>query len=323
MERTTDVLLRVASLYHIQGETMESIAHQLDVSRSTVSRLLKEARDRGVVRVSVVDPERPMNRIQQRLQDAFGIRVHLVTVRPGASNLLRLEQVAKVAAGILDDNVRDGDVIGVAWGTTTSAIASSLRPRDLTGITVVGLNGGANHHTTGLPYVGSILQRYAEAFHGQEMLLPLPAFFDRAETRDAMWQERSTQHVLAVRANTRIAVFGVGGFESEVQSHVYASNYLSDADYIGLKKDGAVGDVCTVMLRADGTWRDIPFNSRASGMTPDELRRIERRLCVVTGVKKSKPLLAALRAGVVTDLVVDMETARAVVTRMMPDKQLD
>ena len=57
MDRNNELLLRVARLYHVQSETMDAIAHQLGVSRSTVSRLLKEARDRGLVRVSIVDPE--------------------------------------------------------------------------------------------------------------------------------------------------------------------------------------------------------------------------------------------------------------------------
>src|SRR5699024_8907363 len=123
--------------------------------------------------------------------------------------------------------VRNDDTVGIAWGTTTAAMAAQLRPRDLSGVTIVGLNGGANQSTTGLPYVGSILQRFATAFNADEQLFPLPAFFDDPATRQAMWAERSTQHMLAVRARTRVAVFGVGGLGSELQSHVYASNSLS------------------------------------------------------------------------------------------------
>ena len=50
---------------------------------------------------------------------------------------------------------------------------------------MVSLNGGANHRTTGLPYVGSILQRFTAAFHGEEQFLALPAFFDNPGTRTA------------------------------------------------------------------------------------------------------------------------------------------
>ena len=49
---------------------------------------------------------------------------------------------------------------------------------------------------------------------------------------------------------------------------------------------------------------------------PDVLRRIPVRLCVVSGVSKAIPLLGALRAGVMTHLVVDSEAARALLNRM-------
>ncbi len=323
MDRNNELLLRVARLYHVQSETMDAIAHQLGVSRSTVSRLLKEARERGLVRVSVVDPERPMTRLAELFDRYFHVNAHLVHVRTGASGVFRLDQVAKVAAKLIDETIHDGDTIGVAWGTTTSAIAVQLSPRDLSGVTVVGLNGGANHRTTGLPYVGSILQRFASSFRGEEQLFTLPAFFDNPRTKEAMWQERSTQHLLEVRASSRVAVFGVGGLGSELQSHVYAANYLDAADLTELARENVVGDVCTIMLREDGSWRDVRFNERATGITPAELRAIPRRICVVSGMPKAAPVLGALRAGVMTDLVIDDETARAVLRRMRPGLRTD
>ena len=321
-DKSSEALITVARMYYVQAETMDAIAHHLGVSRSTVSRLLKEARERGLVRVTIVDPDRPLGRLADLFQQHFRVNAHIVQVRPGASNVFRLDQVARTAADILGELVTDGDTVGVAWGTTTSAIATHLRPRDLSGVTVIGLNGGANHQTTGLPYVGSILHRFADAFRGQEQLLALPAFFDDPATREAMWRERSTRHILRVRDSCRIALFGVGALGADLQSHVYASNYLSADDLDDLQRQGVVGDVCTVMLREDGSYRDLDINRRATGMTPAELQRVPRRICVVSGLAKASPVLGALRAGVATDLVIDQETARAVLARMKPGIRL-
>ena len=321
-DKSSEALITVARMYYVQAETMDAIAHHLGVSRSTVSRLLKEARERGLVRVTIVDPDRPLGRLADLFQQHFRVNAHIVQVRPGASNVFRLDQVARTAADILGELVTDGDTVGVAWGTTTSAIATHLRPRDLSGVTVIGLNGGANHQTTGLPYVGSILHRFADAFRGQEQLLALPAFFDDPATREAMWRERSTRHILRVRDSCRIALFGVGALGADLQSHVYASNYLNPDDLDDLQRQGVVGDVCTVMLREDGSYRDLEINRRATGMTPAELQRVPRRICVVSGLAKASPVLGALRAGVATDLVIDQETARAVLARMKPGIRL-
>ena len=60
------------------------------------------------------------------------------------------------------------------------------------------------------------------------------------------------------------------------------------------------------------------LNERATGPTPVELQRIPRRVCVVAGDNKVAPLLAALRAGVVTDLVVDEITATGLLEAAEP-----
>lgn len=173
---------------------------------------------------------------------------------------------------------------------------------------MVQLNGAANTRTSGVSYAGGLIDEIGASFEASVHHFPVPAFFDYADTRAAMWRERSVRRVLDVQARTDLAVFSVGALTG-VPSHVYSAGYLDPEDVATLDSAGVAGDVCTVFLRPDGTYRDIAINSRATGPTPDQLRRIPRRLCVVAGDNKVEPLRAALAAGVVTDLVIDELTA--------------
>lgn len=312
--RDEDVLL-AATLYYVQDETMAAIAHQLGTSRSTVSRLLKYARESGMVRVSIQNPDRP-SKLSSAIQRIFGVRTHIVTVRDGASDMFRLDQVAKVAAQVFSQLIKPGYTIGVAWGTTITAVANQLVPNPTTAVRVVGLNGGANATTKGIPYVGSIYSKIADNFSGQVVHLPLPAFFDYASTKEAMWRERSVQAVQEIQRRIDVAMFGVGGLDSPLQSHVYSANYLDEEDLAQLRAEKVVGDVCTVMLREDGSYADISLNARATGLTPKQLRQLPRRICVVSGVAKAAPALGALRARVATDLIIDEATAHAILERL-------
>ena len=96
---------------------------------------------------------------------------------------------------------------------------------------------------------------------------------------------------------------------SRLPSHVYAGGFLDPDEIAAVQKDGVVGDVCTVLIREDGS-TDMPLNQRASGPKPEALRTVPRRLCVVSGASKALPLLGALRTGVATDLVLDDRAAR-------------
>lgn len=365
-----------ASMYYVQGETMEVIAHHLGVSRSTVSRLLERARATGIVRIELTQPG-GAGSIEGRFASLFGVRAQIVPVREGATEIHRLQQVAGIAAARMVELAADlaerraaeapsvsvagggaekmgegepgeagsagaagprdsgapggadgssvpsdpsgalsaggrGVVVGVAWGTTMSEVSAALPTRPVPGLTVVQLNGATDPMEMG-PSAGEVLSRVGQALGARVVAFPVPAFFDHVATREAMWSERSVRRVLALARSADLAVFGVGSVvQGVLPSQVYEGGHVSRADRVALRRERVVGDVCTVLLRADGSWSDIALNARATGPTPAQLARIPRRLCVVAGRAKAPALLAALRARVATDLVVDDATARAV-----------
>lgn len=303
---------RVAVLHYRDGVTMEAIAHQLRMSRSTVSRLLKDARASGIVRVTVAEPiarDEDVREVERR----FGIRVVSVPVWSDLPDPERLDVVARAAARLLEDSLREQDRprVGLAWGMTVGAVVAALEPLNCQA-QVIQLNGAANPSATGLPYAGAILSSAARAWRGSVLQFPVPAFFDHASTRDAMWRESTVRAVVEAQDAADVAVFGVGSLGPGTRSHVYLGGYLATRELAGLLEAGVVGDVCTIMLRADGSHEGIALNGRSSGMSPDRMRRIPRRLCVASGTSKARAVLAALRAGSVSDLVADADLVRGI-----------
>ena len=201
-----------ASMYYVQGETMEVIAHHLRVSRSTVSRLLARARQEGVVRVTLVQPG-GAGSLEGRMTQAFGVRTHIVPVREGTTEIHRLQQVASVAAAHMVDliealaeqagnggpQVQDpagsggegsvqgrgsgGVVVGVAWGTTMSEVSAALPSRSVPGLTVVQLNGASDPVREG-PSAGEVLSRMRLSLGARTISFPVPAFFDHVRGGD-------------------------------------------------------------------------------------------------------------------------------------------
>ena len=299
-----------ARMYYGESQTMEAIASSLSVSRSTVSRMLRDAREAGLVQISLRPPEaHRVEELGRRLSRQYGVQAHVVPMETGEDERERLHTVVETGAALLDEMLEPGTTLGVAWGTTMAALLSKVPTRPVPGLRIVQLNGAINVEGSGLTYIATVLARAATRWDATVHQFPVPAFFDYPATREAMWHERSVQRVLDVQRQATVAVFSVGAFDAEVPSHVYTHNYLTEEDLHSLRADGAVGDVCTVFLRADGSYRDISMNARGSGTPPDQLTRIPRRLLVAAGSRKALPLRAALRAGVATDLVVDEVTA--------------
>ena len=311
LPRDLAAALSAATAHYLQGETMEAIAERMGVSRSTVSRLLKQARASGLVEIRIRSPLEAPRLLARQLHDRYRITTHAVSVPGDASHVERLELVAAAASDVIDAHVGSHMTIGIAWGSTLAAVSRHLRPKPTSGTLFVQLNGSGNTHTTGLGYASDLLSRFGRAFSAQAQQFPVPAFFDDPATKTALWRERSMRRILDAQARMDTVIFSVGAPGSSVPSHVYAGGYLEESDLQELIRERVVGDVATVFYRADGSSADIALNARATGPALIQLVRVPRRICVVAGESKLDSVRGALAAGLVTDLVIDEPTARA------------
>ncbi|MDP9735157.1 DNA-binding transcriptional regulator LsrR (DeoR family) [Flavobacterium sp. 260] len=308
----TQQALRAAHLYYLQDLTMDAIADELGTSRSSVSRLLKYARDTGLVDIQIRSPLDQAAALSRNIRARFGVHAHVVPVPDHTSDVDRLERVALSAARILTQYVESNMVIGISWGSTVSAVSRYLVPKTTHGSTVVQINGAANTRTTGIVYASEILRRFGEAYGAFVQQFPVPAFFDDPATKEALFRERSIRRVLDLHERMDLVVFGVGAPQAPVPSHVYSGGYLDPSDRDELTEAGVVGDVSTVFYRADGSWKDIGVNARAGAPDLDTIKRAPRRVCVVAGRSKAASLKGALAAGLVTDLILDESVGQAI-----------
>ncbi len=305
--------LRAAQLYYMQDQTMEVIAAELGTSRSSVSRLLSLARELGIVDIQVRSPLESGARLEMELRTRHRVNAHVVPAPDRLSDVERLERVALTAARLLPRYIDANLVVGIAWGSTVSAISRHLPQKETHNTVIVQLNGAGNTETTGIEYASDILGRFGAAFHARTQQFPVPALFDDPSTREALWRERSMRRVLDLQDRLDVAIFGLGSSLAAVPSRVHIGGYLERSDYASLADDEVVGDVATVFYRADGSWADVALNARSSGPGLDRIRRAARRICIVSGAQKLETLRGALAAGIVTDLVIDEGLARRLV----------
>ncbi|UZX03526.1 sugar-binding transcriptional regulator [Arthrobacter sp. CDRTa11] len=305
--------LRAAQMYYLQDLTMDAIARELRTSRSTVSRLLSTARNSGLVQIQIRNPMDTGPELEGMIRKEFNVDAHVVPVLETLNEAETLDRVARQAARTIGPLVDSKAIIGVAWGSTLSAVSRHLTRKITHDSVIVQLNGAGNMHTTGITYASDIMRRFGSAYGARVEQFPVPAFFDHAGTKTAMWNERSVQRVLELQSRMSMAIFGVGSVDADFPSHVYSGGYLDENDLKILANSDVVGDVATVFFRGDGSSDGIVLNERSTGPALDQLRQVRRRICVVSGASKINGLRGALTAGLATDLILDEATARRLV----------
>lgn len=310
-ERIYQEALSVATMYYYQGLTTEAIAREMNFSRPKVSRLLSHARSSGMVEIRIVNIQKALSPLEDEIRDRYGLEaVHIVPVPELMGEVVWLERVARYAANYLNTILNAGDTLAIAWGTTISEIASNLIPRRVPDMRIVQLNGSGNTFTPDNRYAASILQHYAQNYQANVMLFPVPTFFDYRETKAAMWRERSVRRIIEIQNDATVLLYSIGAVNAGVPSHVYSKGYLDASDLAELERERVIGDLATVFFRDDGTWEDIPINQRTSGPPLSLFREKKRAICAVSGRKKIPGLQAALKARLMSELIVDEPTAR-------------
>ena len=307
--------VKVARMYYYQNMKTTAIAKEMNFSRSTVSRLLSFAKNEGLVNIQVLDPSEEPQHMEKMILDKFNLqKVHVVPVPEIVGEAERLDRTAQFAAKHLNTLFDSRMILGIAWGTTLSAISSHLLMKTTHESQIVQLNGAGNTQTMGIEYASEIIMRFAKNYSARAHLFPVPTFFDFAETKKALWKERSIKRLLDLQENADLLIYSIGAVNAGIPSQVYSGGYLDEKDFIELDKLNVVGDIATHFFREDGSFTGIPINERVSGPNL-ELVQQKYGICVVSGLAKIQGLYAALNGNLMRELIVDEPTARELINK--------
>ena len=302
-DRRTAYLARVASLYYELGKNQQEIAEDLGVSRPAVSRLLSEAREKGIVEITIHYPWRTSPELERRLCQAFQLRRAIVLVREQKSDEDMLVGLGILASHFFQDLLWDGMIIGISWGRALYQLIRALTPRSLLQSEVVQFVGASGNESS--PTDGPLLAQLLSSRLGcQCRYLYAPVIVDNAETRQSLLQSRSIRDTLDRASQCHVALVGIGSTAPELSS-MQTARYLSVEELREMRRCGAVGDVCAHYYDINGRYLDIEVNRRTISVAREDLAQIDLVIGVGGGEQKADSILGALRGGYVNVLITD------------------
>lgn len=313
--RQDDEIVQAAWLYYVGNLSQQQVSDRLGLSRFKVNRMLADAREQGMVRISVEHRTSATLALADRLADAFGLEEVQVAPVPAPTEDQDYE---RTAVGILAASylvrIASGDqrrVIGLGWGRTLSAMADNLSGLTNRNLTFVSLMGSVTHATHTAP--GVVCVRLAQQTGGRAMLLPAPFVADSEAACAMFLDQRLVRDTLRVARNASHAVMSVG--ECRDGAILFETGLFSPAQMAELRRHNVVGDCCGVFFTADGAVADIPLNRCTPCVKPAEMGNMDV-LLTAGGTSKAVATLAVLRAGFVNRLIIDEALARAVIDRV-------
>ncbi len=308
-------MTRVAQLYHQANLRQTEIAERLNLSQARVSRLLKEALDREVVRITVQVPVGVNADLEGELEARYGITEAVVTdsAAPAADGTVDeaqlMRDIGQAAAYHLETTLRPNDVVGVsAWSATLLATVSAMHPLPgPTRIRVVQLLGGVGNPNAAM-HATELTRRFALTLRGQPVLLPAPGVVGSAEARKVLERDPNVQATMALFKSVTVALLGVGAIDPS-PALAESGNVFTAREQSAVARAGGVGDVCLRFYNRQGQALGTAVDQRVIGMTLDQLRRVPRKVAIAGGPRKVEAIRAAMHGGLIDVLVTDRVTA--------------
>ena len=299
-----------ARRYFLDGASKSEIAAELGISRFKVARLLDDARRDGIVRIEIGAPPEIDVELSTELAARYSLRDALVVRTMDGPDDFKREQLGRACAELLTQTLEAHDVLGISWGRTLHSMVGHLSR--LPACTVVQIVGSVPTLELDVNSM-EVVRRVADCAGGPVYPLPVPLLVDSPEMAAALRSDPHVHKTIAMFDQLTKAVVGIGAWTasgSTVRSALPVE--LSAA----LDAAGAVADICSNVLDADGhEIRAGGLPGRLIAISPDQLRAVPDVVAIAGGAQKTPAILAALRSGLIHQLITDEEAARLLLAK--------
>ena len=288
-------LAYVARRYYLDDQRQSDIARELGISRPMVSRLLAEARELGVVEITVHDPETRAARLLERLRGMSSVRGGVLIEDSGDNDdeNRRLSEGAVQLLGQLG-----AKRLGVGWGYLIGQIVSWLEKNPQTDSSVTDI----------CPLVGNAsipartyqsnenIRLMAQQLGASPHFLYLPALPESIEEKEVLCSTELYRQVYREWEALDTALVNIGDYPS-------SPDFASLVRYGSLLQERrACGRMLVYYFNEDGyvIESDQDF---AIQIPIDVLRRCPNIIGVCSANTSAKAVRGALRSGFFTHIV--------------------
>lgn len=303
-----NVLAMVANLYYNSELTQNQIAERLYTSRSKISRMLKEARELGIVEIYIREPWERNLEDEHQMQEFFQLKnVRVIKQKDTDKEMVR-NLIYEAAAYYLDSIIKENMVVGISWGNTLYHVVKYIAANNHKNIpiTVVPIMGAATLNSPEKDGL-DLSKDLASAYGGKYHYVYAPLFVKNKEVKESLIQDDNIKNALNLAKNADVILTSVG-------SIVYKSwsNYLSEKTLAVLEEKGVVGHIGGHFYDIQGQELDTALAGRMIGVDTDDLKRCKETICIAFGEKKAEAVLGAVRGKYIDTLIIDDKCAEKI-----------
>ncbi|MEZ7826421.1 MAG: sugar-binding domain-containing protein [Aquiluna sp.] len=308
-------LARVAEMHFIQRMDQKLIASRIHASRSTVSRMLKEAIDSGIVDFKINHPLARDSQLEKQLSKTLKLREVWVSKLESATTRDEGRIIGELGARCIDQQIPKIGSLAICWGSATKLVVESLETnpdKHVHVIQMIGSMGTSDSTNDGV----ELTKMAARRLKGTYELLNAPLVVDDEASALSLLRQSAISRVLDAAEAADCALVGLGAISLN-SSALVAAGYLTADEVSDALVLGAVGDVSGILIDSGGKEVVSKFSSRVIGLKPPRIKNIKNTVAVAFGQDKLQIIQAAALGEYIDILITDSSTARSLISSSM------
>lgn len=306
MERDNERLrkiLEVAKMYYIENFTQNEIAKELNMSRPSISKMLNEAKESGIVTININSPFSDNEVLLEKIIKKYNLKGGEV-VTEKSENLVNDEGMYKVGIEFLKKNLNGIKNFGLGWGSLIEELILRLEKGEISNLKgkALPLIGNIN-----LSFKGYHTNELARIFSEKTGVTPLYLFSPACLT------SLQEQEVIKNLENYQVIEKHWESLEGaliEICSHPTVPD-MGTAVRFGkkLNEKKAVGNILAYYYDKDGKIIKGE-NDFTIQVSLENLKKIKKVIGIVSSKTNKNAVIGALNLGIFTHIIVSERIAK-------------
>ena len=230
-------IIKVVEMHYKQGLSQQEIGKKLNVSRTTISRALAQAKKQGYVQIKINYPEDSAINLEGRLEERFGLKEAVIASSLNENDLK--EEIAFFASDYLLRTLKNHMTIALTRGVTlqnmVEFLGKDVRLKFLKtdDVNVVPLMAATNISVSmdkgyRMAYSNYLIEEVAKIINGNSYQMLAPQYVTSPEAKKVFMEEKSIKEVFDLAKSADIAVAGIGTLDH--------NSALTNAEFIPMEE---------------------------------------------------------------------------------------
>lgn len=297
------LMAEVATLYYEKSLTQQEIADVLGLTRQTVSKLINDAKNEGIVEIKVRNPQKDCGEMEDEICKHFNINKCIVCGVSGKNEELRRLMTVKVASEYLLPIFNEGNLkVAVSWGRTVQNLIEQL-PEIKTENNVVFPLFGATDNENSYFSSNELARGMADKIGANVKYAWFPYLADGKEDCELVKKLSYYNKMQELWNSADVAIVGIGNTEIlEIFGKTFGYSN---------KHSQITGDIATHFFNDNGKIINLYDNTLCASY--ENIKNAKQTIAIACGDNKVNAIKGALKTKLINTLITDEITAKKII----------